>query len=55
MYETFKDFIQLVRNQISNENKLVIKNDVDVIQLLQLNEFFENDNLSMFLINEYNF
>ena len=52
-YETFNEFIQLVREQINNENKLVINNNVDIMQLIQLSEFFENDNFSMFLINEY--
>ena len=52
-YETFNEFIQLVGITISNENKFVLKNDVDIIQLLQLSEFFENDTFSMLLINEY--
>ena len=52
-YETFNEFIQLVRDQITNENKIIVKNNVDIIQLLQLSEFFGNDNFSMFLINEY--
>ena len=52
-YETFNEFIQLIAEQINNENKLVIKNNVDIIQLLQLSEFFGNDNFSMYLINEY--
>ena len=52
-YETFNEFIQLVGFTISNENKFVLKNDVDIIQLLQLSEFFENDTFSMLLINEY--
>ena len=49
-YETFNEFIQLIAEQINNENKLVIKNNVDIIQLLQLSEFFGNDNFSMYLI-----
>jgi len=52
-YETFNEFIQFVGITISNENKFVLKNDVDIIQLLQLSEFFENDTFSMLLINEY--
>ena len=52
-YETFNEYIELVKEQITNENKLVIKNNVDIIQLIQLSEFFENDSFSMFLINEY--
>ena len=52
-YETFNEFIQLIAEQINNENKLVIKNNVDIIQLLQLSEFFGNDNFSIYLINEY--
>ena len=52
-YETFNEFIQIVRDQITNENKIIVKNNVDIIQLLQLSEFFGNDNFSMFLINEY--
>ena len=52
-YEIFNEFIQLVGFTISNENKFVLKNDVDIIQLLQLSEFFENDTFSMLLINEY--
>ena len=52
-YDTFNEFIQLVKTQISTENKLIIKNGVDIIQLLQLSEFFENDNFSMYLLNDY--
>ena len=54
-YETFNEFIHLVKEQMSNETKPGngIKNDIDIIQLIQLSEFFENDNFSMFLINEY--
>ena len=52
-YETFNEFIQLVRDQITNENKIIIKNNVDIIQLLQLSEFFGNDNFSMFLTFKY--
>ena len=50
-YETFNEFIELVKEQINNENKVIIKNGVDIIQLIQLSEFFENDSFSLFLIN----
>ena len=52
-YETFNEFIELVKEQINNENKVIIKNGVDIIQLIQLSEFFENDSFSLFLINDY--
>ena len=51
-YEIFNEFIQQVREHINNDNKPIIKSNVDLIQLLQLSEFFENDIFSMFLINE---
>ena len=52
-YETFKEFIKIMKEQNSNENKLIIRKDVDLIELVQLSEFLENDNFSIFLINEY--
>ena len=51
--DTFKEYIEIVKEQINNETKGIIKNNVDIIQLLQLSEFFGNDNFSMYLINEY--
>jgi len=52
-YETFIEFIKIMKEQNSNENKLIIRKDVDLIELVQLSEFLENDNFSIFLINEY--
>jgi hypothetical protein len=51
--DTFKEYIEIVKEQINNETKGIIKNNVDIIELIQLSEFFETDNFSMFLINEY--
>ena len=52
-YEIFDEFIKVINEQINNENKFVIKNTTNIIQLFQLSEFFENDCFSMYLINEY--
>ena len=52
-YETFKEFIKIVKEQNNNENKLIIRKDIDIIQLIQLSEFFENDITSIYLISEY--
>ena len=51
--DTFKEYIEIVKEQINNETKGIIKNNVDIIELIQLSEFLETDNFSMFLINEY--
>lgn len=52
-YEIFDEFIKVIKEQISNENKFVIKNTTNILQFIELSEFFENDNFTMFLISEY--
>ena len=58
-YETFNEFLDIfqknspiLEEQNSQENKLVVNENVDLVQLIQISEYFENYEFSIYLINE---
>ena len=58
-YENFKEFIDIfqkntpiLEEQASQENKLKINDNIDLVQLIEISEYFGNDSFSIFLINE---
>ena len=58
-YESFTEFVDIyqknspiLEEQISQENKLIVNENVDLVQLIQMSEYFENETFSIFLINE---
>ena len=59
-YENFSEFLEIfqknapiIDDQTSQENKLIVSENADLVQLIQISEFFENDSFSIFLINEF--
>ena len=59
-YETFKEFLEILQKnfpildeQASQNLKLIINENIDLVQLIQISDFFENDVFSMILINEF--
>ena len=58
-YENFKEFIDIfqkntpiLEDQASQQNKLKINDNIDLVQLIEISEYFGNDSFSIFLINE---
>lgn len=58
-YESFTEFVEIyqknspiLEEQISQENKLNVNENADLVQLIQMSEYFENETFSIFLINE---
>ena len=59
-YECFVEFLEIFQknspildDQASQENKIIVNENIDLVQLIQISEFFENDSFSVFLINEF--
>ena len=59
-YENFLEFLEIfqknspiLEEQISQENKLIVNENADLVQLIKVSEFFENDSFSIYLINEF--
>ena len=59
-YETFSEFLEIFKKnfpildeQTSQNIKLIVNENIDLVQLIQISEFFENDVFSMILINEF--
>ena len=59
-YEAFSEFLEIFQKnfpildeQASQNLKLVINENIDLVQLIQISELFENDVFSMILINEF--
>ena len=58
-YENFNEFLEIIKKnsqiydeQESQENKIVLNEKIDIADLIQISEFFENDTFSLILINE---
>ena len=59
-YENFLEFLEIfqknspiLEEQVSQENKIQVSENADLVQLVKISEFFENDTFSLFLINEF--
>ena len=59
-YECFVEFLEIFQknspildDQASQENKIIVNENIDLVQLIRISEFFENDSFSVFLINEF--
>ena len=51
--EIFQKNSPILDDQASQENKIIVNENIDLVQLIQISEFFENDSFSVFLINEF--
>ena len=59
-YENFLEFLEIfqknspiLEEQVSQEKKIQVSENVDLVQLVKISEFLENDTFSLFLINEF--
>ena len=57
-FENFSKFLEIFQKNIildeqkSQENKILINDNIDLVQMIEISEFFENDSFSIFIINE---
>ena len=58
-YENFEEFLEIFQKntpildeQTTQENRIKVNDNIDLVQLIQISEFLENDSFSIFLINE---
>ena len=59
-YENFMEFLEIFQKntpildeQASQDNKIIVNESIDLVQLIQISELFETDSFSLFLINEF--
>ena len=59
-YENFLEFLEIFQKntpildeQASQDNKIIVNDNIDLVQLVQISELFETDSFSLFLISEF--
>ena len=58
-YKNFTEFLEIIKNnskiydeQASQENKIILNENIDLAELIQISEFFENETFSLIILNE---